>query len=292
MSSTGWEVPLGLVAASCYGASDFMGGSATRRAPVVSVLLMGQATGLVLGLLAITIDHGSELTSQALWRGAASGLVGAVGLALLYGGLARGPVGLVAPVAAVASAGMPLSWGLATGERPAPQALAGVVLAATAVAVIARSGAAGDAGERGTVGSAGLTGVIMGGVGGLGFGGIGVLLAGVDADAGMWPLVSWRVVSVTLLSAAWLVTRPPGTWGRSTTITAVSAGALDVGGNGLYLVAARTGLVSLIGSLGAMAPLATVLLARIVLGDRLKREQVAALATAFMGIVLIASNDA
>ncbi len=287
MSSSGWEAPLGLAAAASYGASDFLGGSATRRSPVISVLVVAQATGLLLGLVAVGIDSGSSLTAQAVWRGGASGVVGAVGLALLYAGLARGPMGLVAPVAAVASAVMPLGWGLATGERPAVRALIGVLLAAGSVAVIARSGA--GEGPRGEA-STGALGVVMAGIGGIGFGGIGVLLAGLDADVGLWPLVSWRVVSVTLLVGAALATGTRGPLGRSSIGLAAVAGALDVGGNAMYVIAARTGLVSLIGSLGALAPLATVVLARVLLGERLHRVQVGALVVAMVGVTLIATN--
>ncbi len=287
VTSSGWEAPLGLAAAASYGASDFLGGSATRRSPVISVLIVAQATGLLLGLVAVTIDSDSSLTAQAVWRGGASGVIGAVGLTLLYGGLARGPMGLVAPVAAVASAVMPLSWGLATGERPAVRALVGVVLAAGAVAVIARSGTGG--GSRDDL-STGVLGVVMGAFGGIGFGAIGVLLADLDPEAGLWPLVSWRVVSVGLLAGAALATGTRGPLGRSSIGIAAIAGALDVGGNALYVVAARTGLVSLLGSLGAMAPLATVVLARVLLGERLHRAQVGALVVAMVGVTLIASN--
>lgn len=297
---------LGLGAAAVYGASDFAGGAATRRVSTLWVLAIGQGTALLLGLFAVAVDRRSEPIASAIGAGALAGVLGVAGLGTLYRGLAAGPMGVVAPVATVAHAVVPFVWGLARGERPSGTALVGVLVAVVAVAVIARSeggaegGAAQDAGEGGEpepeghegghgAGNARL-GVPLGLAGGAAFGLVAVLLADVSTRAGMWPLVGWRAVSFPVALVALVVVRPRPGPARAVGALAVTAGSLEVLGNGLYLVATRQGLLSLVGVLSSLTPLSTVGLAVVVLRERMGPTRLAALAAALLGVVLIAGG--
>ncbi|MDQ3916784.1 MAG: EamA family transporter, partial [Actinomycetota bacterium] len=112
-------IVLGLAAALTYGAADFVGGLASRKAPLLSVVLLSQIAGtaLLLAALPFFLDPGPS-TSSLAW-GAGSGAAGATGVLFLYKGLAAGSMSVVAPITAVEAAGVPVLWGLATGERPA-----------------------------------------------------------------------------------------------------------------------------------------------------------------------------
>jgi len=200
-------------------------------------------------------------------------------------------MGVVVPLATVTHALVPFGWGLAQGERTSGVAVAGVVVAVLAVAVTARlDSTGGDGGGDGTAGGDAWFGVLCGLAGGAAFGLVAVVLADVSEEAGMWPLVSWRAVSfpAALVALVMVRTRPGPV--RSVGALAVAAGSLEVLGNGLHLVAAREGLLSLVGVLSSLNPLSTVALAALLLRERLRPQQVAVLAVALAGVALIAAG--
>ncbi|MGI8791741.1 MAG: EamA family transporter, partial [Acidimicrobiales bacterium] len=120
---------LGVLVAVAYGAGDFFGGLASRRAAVTAVTFLSHVLGLVvLGLLVMTVGWGEPIRGD-LVLGAIAGVFGAFGILLLYRGLATGRMSIVAPVTAVSAAVIPLLWGIATGERPSVVSLTGVALA-------------------------------------------------------------------------------------------------------------------------------------------------------------------
>ena len=279
---------LGLTVAGLYGASDFAGGVATKRVPAIWVLVVSQTVGLGLGLLAVGLDPNADPTTGALVRGAVAGVAGVVGLWLLYTALAGGTMGVVAPVTGVTSALVPVGWGLTQGERPGAVALIGVVLALGAVALAAAPASAPAPSDRS--GPRAATGIPLALAAGLCFGTILVLLSDVQPRDGMWPLVAWRCASVPLAFAALLIARPRPRPGPPTVALASVAGLVEVLANGVYILAAREGLLSLVGVLGSLYPISTVLLARVVLRERLGRVQQLGLALALGGIALIAAG--
>jgi drug/metabolite transporter (DMT)-like permease len=272
---------LALSAAVAYGVGDFLGGVASRRVPPTAVVLWSHVVGLIL-LVALAPVVGGDLTPRALAVGAAAGLVGGVGIALFYRALAVGSMSVVAPIAALLSAAVPVLAGLGGGERPSGAALAGIALALGAIVLVSRepSGAAPRPHRWQVLGLALVAGT--------GFGLFFVAVGHAGDDVGLWSLVGARVASVTLfagLGAARVTsaTPPAGAAGA-----AVGAGVLDVVANALYLLALDHGLMSVVSVLTALYPASTVLLARYVLGERLSPVQRTGLGIAGAAAVLIA----
>lgn len=279
---------LGLAAALTYGAADFVGGVASRKAPLLSVVLLSQIAGtaLLLGALPFFLDPGP--TASALAWGAGSGAAGATGVLFLYKGLAAGAMSVVAPITAVEAAGVPVLWGLATGERPALVALAGVVVALVAVVLVAGYEPS-DRPEAERVPFLKGPGVTDALTAGAAFGLFFILLDKAGDGAGLWPLVGARAVSLTLLGALVLVRRHGLGAPAGTRAAIVGAGVLDVAANLLYMLSTREGLLSIVAVLTSLYPASTVLLARIFLGERIGRFQMAGLAAAVAGVVMMAA---
>jgi drug/metabolite transporter (DMT)-like permease len=190
---------------------------------------------------------------------------------------------VVAPLAAVSSAALPVAAGLALGERPPPVAYPGVALALLAVVLVSRGGrpdpAAGGRGRRAA---------LLGLAAGAGFGGYFVLLARCGPAGGVWPLLVSRgsasVLVVVLAVATGTVARPVAGVVR----LALLAGSLDTTANLLYLLAVQRGLLALVAVLVALYPATTVTLATLVLGERTGRTQRIGLAVAAASVALIA----
>jgi drug/metabolite transporter (DMT)-like permease len=279
-------IVLGLAVAVVYGSADFLGGLATRRSSTFAVVALSQAWGLAVLVAAWPLFGDAHPVPRDLALGAAAGAVGLVGVALLYQALADGSMGVVAPITAVGAAVLPLAWGLGSGERPAPVALAGMVVALVAVALVA-GGASAEAGSP-APGAGRHLGLAAGA--GAAFGALFILLAATGDDAGLSPLVAARVASLTLLLAAAAILRPPLRPAPGAAAAVAGAGLLEMAANVLFLLAARRGLLSLVAVLASLSPAATSLLARTVLGERLRRVQVGGLGLALVGLVLIASG--
>jgi drug/metabolite transporter (DMT)-like permease len=239
----------------------------------VGVLLMAALLPLVPG----------DLSAGTVGWSAAAGLAGALGVVLLYLGLATGPMGVVAPLTAVASAVVPAAVGIGLGERPPPLAYVGVALALLAVALVSR-GPGGEAGRRPVTARA--VGIAL--LAGVGFGCYFVLLARAPESSGGWPLLVSRISSAVAVVALALATGRVGRLSAGVPRLAVAAGALDAAANLAYLLAVRQGLLSLVAVLVALYPAATILLARLVLGERTGRAQRLGLAVAAGSVALIA----
>jgi uncharacterized membrane protein len=275
-------VVLGLAVAAAYGAADFFGGVAARRSPLASVVVLSQLVGLVfIGTLAVML--GGSMTPDTVVLAVAAGAIGGLGLTCLYRGLSIGRMSVVAPITAVGAAALPVVWGLAAGERPTALATAGVALALVAVVFVSRI--PGDEAEA--AGGARVLGLAV--LAGLGFGAVFIILAETSGDGGMWPLLVMRTASVSFLAAGAFVTRRSlAPSGRSALRIIAITGVLDVAANALYVLATREGLLSLVAVLSSLYPAVTVLLARLVLSERLGRMQTVGLGLAGAGVMLIA----
>jgi drug/metabolite transporter (DMT)-like permease len=271
------SVPLALPAALAYGVADFTGGLACRRAPVLTVTLVAQLAGLVVLVPALWLLPGRP-SGAALALGAVAGVAGASGLLLYLGGLAVGPMGVVAPLSAVVGAGLPLAVGVLGGERLGPVTLLAVAIALAAI-LMATAGTRGDA-------AAG-TGLALGLGAGVGFGLFFVALDATPADSGLWPLVAGRVASVVLLAAI-VAVRRPGPVGAPRLM--VASGVLDTVANVLFLLAARLGGLGVSAVLVSLYPVVVVLLARVVLRERLTGLQLTSAGLALTASVLLASS--
>jgi uncharacterized membrane protein len=276
-------VVLGLLVAITYGTGDFFGGLASRRNPPTAVVAVSQMIGLVTLVAIVVVDRGSTPVRHDVIAGAAAGSVGMIGIILLYRGLANGTMSVVAPITAVGAGVVPFAWGVVTGERPSAVALVGVAASLLAVALVSAADVVDDArATRNDIGAALLAGCA--------FGVVFILLGSTHAASGMWPVLAARIASVTLMTTGVLVARRPirprpGTW----RVVAI-AGVLDVTANALYVLASRHGLLSLVSVLSALYPAATIVLARLVLTERINRTQLVGIGLALTGVTLIAAG--
>jgi drug/metabolite transporter (DMT)-like permease len=275
---------LAVLASISYGAADFLGGLATKRGSTIfAAVVCSQAVGLLLVLLALPFLPAASPTAGDFAWGAASGLAGGIGLGLLYRGLAVGVMSVVAPVTAVCAVIIPVVVGVAFGERPAGLAVAGIALAVVAIVLISRSGEV-EGGPRATTG---LGTAVASGIA------IGIFLVCLERTgpaAGLWPLVPARVVSVSFFLLAGLLARQRLLPRRESWPIVIGGGTLDMVANILYLVAVRQGPLSIVATLTSLYPASTILLARIVLRERLRFVQQAGVACAVLAIVLIVSG--
>ncbi|HJP75747.1 MAG TPA: EamA family transporter [Pseudonocardiaceae bacterium] len=278
---------LSLVAALGYGVSDFVGGLAARRVAVLRVVVASYPVGMV-GMALVAPFAGGTLTTPAIVFGALSGIVGGGAILCYYAALAEGPMSVVSPLTAVLVAGIPLGAGLIMGEHLSAVALIGAGIAVIAVLLVSRQKDAteGEHSARFTPKVALLT-VASGAAFGVFF----ILLDQVGPHSGMWPLLVSRTTSTVLMLVAALFAkqlRPPtGVPLR----LALMAGLLDVVANAAFLYALRAGLLSLVSVLTSLYPASTVLLARLVLGERTGWTQRIGLVLAAAAIAMISGSS-
>ncbi len=301
-------IGLALASSLLWGAADFLAGLANRRAPLVTVLVGTQLAGLALVVLLLLVG-GDALPRDARLGYAALGAAGAVvGLGALYRGLALGPMGVVAPISALSGA-VPVLVGLALGERLSWLQLAGMALSLLGVAAAAATPSGLSGGQPGWVAA---------GLGLLAAVGIGSALVGLNAASAVhpgWAVLALRLSVVTALAGGLTLRQmlrralgaprslelpepaavEPGTGDHSpqpdprrvTAMLIVTAGTLDAGSNLLFGVASGFGALSVVGLLGSLYPVSTVLLARFVLGERLRPVQLAGVGTVLAGVSAI-----
>jgi drug/metabolite transporter (DMT)-like permease len=248
------------------------------------VLISYPVAMVLLAVLAMTV--GGQISSGAIVWGALSGVSQGLGVWWFYAALGSGPISVVSPLTAVLVAGLPVGVGLALGERPGLIAAVGVVVAMVAVVLVSREATSDDAPTyRFTKAVAWLT------VGaGLGFGLNFVLIDQVPPAAGLWPLVFARVAAtvlvVTIAAVRGELKAPTGMPLK----LALLAGVLDTGANVAMLLALQASLLSLSGVLMSLYPAATVLLAIIVLRERVTRWQAVGMVLAFGAVAMIAAG--
>jgi len=276
---------LALLSAVFYGTADFLGGIAARRSAGLAATALAQGVGLVVVALAAPFFPGERmLLSEAGW-GVGAGVTGAVGVALLYYGLAVGRVSVVAPVTAVCAIAIPVVVAGALGERPAPLAVCGIGAAVLSVGLISRG--VDPAGSPAAVRD---RSIFIALASGAAIGAFLVCLARAGTASGLWPLVVARATSTIALGAVARLAKIPLAIPRSVWPVVAACGALDMLANALYLVAARDGPLGLVATLTSLYPASTVLLARMVLRERLRPVQSLGLACAAVAIVLITSR--
>jgi drug/metabolite transporter (DMT)-like permease len=273
---------LSIGAALCWGVSDFCGGLAARRIPLLPVLIFSQGVGL-LGMIGAALALGGQVRLGDLILGAIAGLAGAAGLAMLYASLARGVMAVISPLTGVVAAGIPVVVGvILLGERLSPAAVAGILFAL--VAVILLGGGPASAARP----ASGALALAVGA--GLGFAVFYIALARTSAAAQLWPLVAARCASVGAMALFGVPTGrvrlPRDALGS---LLIVVGGALDVTANALYVIAVHHGLLSVVSVIVSLYPGATVICALLLLGERLRALQVGGIVAALAAVVLIAA---
>lgn len=285
-----------LAAALLYGSADFLGGVATRRAQVLSVLPGSALAGIAIVLVAALVS-GEPARAGGLAWGLAAGAVGGVGLIVFYAGLAEGPMTIVAPTSALTATILPVAVALADGERANAAVYVGALICLFAIVLVSAAGrpAAGEPVRGGLVGRLAGRGFHVRAIGyglaaGATFGLFFVFLRNAGQSGAFWPIVASRLAGfvVIVIAAAATRTRPViASGGAGLLLATFGSGLLDASANVSYVVATRAGLFGLAVVLTSLYPGVTVLLARFTLGERLRPVQLAGLLLAGLGVVLV-----
>jgi drug/metabolite transporter (DMT)-like permease len=291
---------LALAAAVLYGTADFLGGVASRRARVFAVLattvpagaavvlvvaLLGEAPGLG-GLLGHGLGSPTSMGWDAVGWATLSGICGAAGLIAFYAGFAAAPISVVAPVAALVSTVLPVGIAIAGGERLTARILAGGLICLVAIVGVSMPAVRRDGPDAG---AARLRGLAYGAAAGAGFGLFFLCLKNAGQSGVLWPVAISRTAGtlVAVGIAAATKTLPWRRDGGGTGVIALVSGAVDAAANVCYVLATRAGLFGLAVVITSLYPGMTVLLARWVLGERMRWLQRAGLLLAAAGVVLL-----
>ncbi|MFG3009660.1 EamA family transporter [Streptomyces cinerochromogenes] len=271
---------LALGSSLAYGCADFLGGLGARKAHVLRTVTVAAPASLMVELLLWPFLGASFDTATLAW-GAASGVASAAAFALLYRTLAIGPMNVLSPVTALVSAALPVGVGLLQGEHLTAAGLVGLPLALVAVVLVSAGHGAGAARPSGTalllaLGAGAAIALQL------------VCLHQAPSGSGVAPLITGRAVSSAVtLAAAGLLHRRLGSE-RPAYATSAAAGVLDSVANLLFLLAARSGDLTVVAVVTALYPAGTVLLARGVLAERIHRGQLVGLGTAAVAVSLLA----
>ncbi|WP_275467205.1 EamA family transporter [Streptomyces noursei] len=271
---------LALGSSLAYGCADFLGGLGARKAHVLRTVLVAAPASLAVEL-ALWPILGASFTGASIGWGVASGVASAVAFVLLYRTLAIGPMNVLSPVTALVSATLPVTVGLLQGEHLGLAGLVGLPLALVAVVLVSAGHGTGASRPSRTalllaLGAGAAIALQL------------VFLHQAPADSGVAPLIVGRTVSsaVTLIAAAALYRRLGPE--RPAYAISATAGVLDSLANLLFLLAARSGDLTVVAVITALYPAGTVLLARGVLAERIHRSQLVGLGTAAVAVSLLA----
>jgi drug/metabolite transporter (DMT)-like permease len=271
---------LSLAAAVSWGAADFSGGVAAKRVNTFGVVIVAHGTGLLfMFLLALLAREPVPSWSSFVW-GIGAGLVGGIGLAAFYKALAVGKMGINAPLSAVITAMLPVLFSFSTEGLPKTLQLIGFALAFIGIWLIATQSGAGDR-------PAGLGLAVIAGVG---FSGFLLFIKLAGSNAVFWPLVFARAASSLLMLIIVLVSGREWNAERGVLPYIIVAGLLDSGANALYVAATQHGRLDVAAVLSSLYPASTVILARVLLKERLSRLQSTGIMAALIAIPLIAAR--
>lgn len=276
-------VVFGLLASLGWGVADFGGGLSSRRAPVLGVLLWSQVASLLVGVPVLAASGEPPMLPLDFAIAIGGGTLGATGLALLYRGLAVGRMGVVAPVAAVLTATLPVAVGFLVDGIPSIFAIVGIGCAVVGVVLVSRSPAAADGRPSGVWYAVGA----------------GILFASFTVSASWFgeglvlaPVVVIRVVSI-LVIATWILVRhsawrvPRGLWPALLVV-----GVVDMSATAAYLSAIAIGPLAIAAILASLYPVVTTILAALVLRERITRVHALGILAAGAAVVLIAGATA
>jgi drug/metabolite transporter (DMT)-like permease len=290
-------VGLSLASAAIWGTSDFVGGIAARRLPSSAVVTLSHSLSLVM-LVSLALIHASAWPDpRSAVYGALAGLSCGTGVMVLYKALALGGMGLTAAVSGVLAAVLPVLWAFSTEGLPSIPQIAGIVLAAVAIWMIARAPGSPSSKQA----------ILLGAAAGASFGCLFILLKLAGRGGVLWPLAWSRVTSATLAAVVtWIGTRIGMRIGTRRTGNAKTearaklswpgwavlgliaiAGIFDASGNTFYTIATRLGRLDIAAVLSSLYPAATIVLATVLLKERTTRSQAAGMALALVAVALI-----
>jgi drug/metabolite transporter (DMT)-like permease len=274
-------VGYGLAASLFWGSGDFSGGLAARRAKPTSVAMGAYGIGFVMLLgLAFIFHEPFPGPGDILW-GALAGISGVIGLVAFYGALASGKMGLTAPIAGALTAALPVLYTAITAGLPSAPQLGGFALAFIAIILVARPEGGHDASSMRIVGPALLSGC--------GFGIFFILISRVSPATTFGSLAVARGAAVLFMASLQVIQRRPVRLERSALPLVFAAGALDALGNVFFLFAAHSGRLDIASVVSSLYPAGTVLLAALLLRERVQRLQGVGVLLALVAIPLISA---
>lgn len=278
---------LGLTSALIYGASDFFGGLASRRITALVVSFISQIAALIIATIA-TLSSQQHWSTSAVVLGLVAGVGGGIGTWAFFTSLAIGPMSVVSPGVAMIYAVVPAIVGIALGERIAPPgylALVAVVVAAVLLAIPRQRDAA-----RLTPRA-----IVYGSIAGLGYAGYIIAIGRTPRDSGLVPLWIDLIVASLIYTVALLVNRVRRGTGelrgfrdRTAVVQSILAGVLLAGGNVLLVIGLHLGELAVMGVLNALYPLGTVILAFVIVKERLSWLQIVGVALALGASAVLA----
>lgn len=271
----------GLMAAISWGAGDFSGGFASKRANVYTVVLITQAVGVfLLAASAYLMAEEMPPLGGMIW-GAVAGVFISIALLALYRGLSQGRMGLVAPTSAVVAASVPVIYGAFYEGLPATLQMIGFAFALIAVWLIAGGGDESSKIER--------SDLILPLIAGTGFGLFFISIDKVSDTAVLWPLTAARIAAVITLLIFIAYSREIYVPSKNVLPVIVLAGIFDTGGNTFFALASQAGRLDIASITSSLYPAGTVLLAWIMLKEKLSPKQWIGVAAALVSIVFISA---
>lgn len=272
-------VLLGGLTSLLYGAADFLGGEGAKRAPAAAIVLWSGVVSFPIIVL-MALLNGGTATAADYGFGALAGTSGAIGLVILFAGLGKGHAAAVAPAAGAAAAALPVVVAILAGERPSTLAWIGVAVAVPAILLSSWVAESGDVP---------LGGVWYGVISGLGFGGWTVIISQADEKAELLPLITSRAATMAVVLGLALlgVWRVVG-WAQVPRAIVAGNGVLDVSANVTLLLGLHVGSLALVAVAASFYPAVTVLLARMVNHEHLRRRQMLGLVLTVVALAAIA----
>jgi drug/metabolite transporter (DMT)-like permease len=272
-----------LAASTAWGSADFFGGLKAKRHSALAVLFTIEVSGLIIAIVVMAIAQDPFPSTRAALCALGAGTAGIVALGAFYKALAIGTMSIVAPISATGVT-LPVIVGIATGDRPGPIVIAGLVI--TTVGVIMASREIHEDEERATAARTAIGLALLASVG------FGLYFIGADVaadDSVLWTVLLGRSVAIPFVGIA-LLTRDVRLPRGGDLAVLCAAGATDLGATALYGLANTHGALSIVSVVGSLYPIATVILARAILDERIRAVQAAGVVAALAGVGLIAAG--
>jgi len=290
-------IVLALASAIGYGGSDFAAGLASRSAPVIQITLLASAVSALIVAAALPFAASPAPSAAALAWGFGAGLGGTLGAFALYLGFRYAAFSVTAPISAVASAGFSVLAGLLYGERPTALALTGIVLALPAIVGVSASAASeSDARDREAAATAAhgrpAAGAVLGLIAGAFFALMFIGLDRAGSGSGLWPVAACIAGELVAALAAALATRSVRLPGTRSRLLAAITGLASAAATILFFFATHQGFLAVTAVLTSLYPAVTIMLARVMLGERLTALRLAGLGLAGVCVSLIAVGGA
>jgi len=286
-------IVLALVSAFAYGVSDYAAGLASRDFSVIQVTLVSAAASTLVVAAVLPFAAAHPPGAAPLAWGALAGLGEEVGALALYYGFRHAAFSVAGPLSAVGAAGFAVLAGLLFGERPSALALTGIVLALPAIVGVSASAAAeqGSAAEEGQPRGR-LTGVVAGLIAGACFSLLFIGLNRAGSHSGLWPVAAASAAELAVALVVAAATRNIRAPAARHGWLAVFTGVTGAGGVVAYFFATHDGFLAVTAVLTSLYPAITIVLARVMLGEKLTVLRLTGLGLAAACVALIAAGGA